>query len=438
MIRGFSKLSTDEKINLIAQQSGNPSGVKKLLRSFHHNDSDLQSLFEQISENTISNFYLPYNVAPNFVINGNSYIIPMVTEESSVVAASSKSAKFWASNGGFRTNIISTIKKGQVHMLWHENKNILADIFPKLKSYILENTRDVTEQMKKRGGGIQDIKLIDKTGDLERYYQLDVSFETVDAMGANFINTVLEKIATLFQASLKTYVNIPETGYEIIMSILSNYTPECLVECSVECSIESFSKFSPHQNPTKFARKFEAAANIAKTDISRATTHNKGIYNGIDAVALATGNDWRAIEAAGHAYAARDGQYRALTDISLSENIFRYTLTVPLAIGTVGGLTNIHPLAKFSLELLKNPGAKKLMAVMASAGMANNFAAVASLVTSGIQKGHMKLHLTNILKQLHTDAKQTQQAMEYFKDKTVSFSAVKHFLSEQQDNTFVE
>ena len=428
MIRGFSKLSTDEKINLIAQQSGNPSGVKKLLRSFHHNDSDLQSLFEQISENTISNFYLPYNVAPNFVINGNSYIIPMVTEESSVVAASSKSAKFWASNGGFRTNIISTIKKGQVHMLWHENKNILADIFPKLKSYILENTRDVTEQMKKRGGGIQDIKLIDKTGDLERYYQLDVSFETVDAMGANFINTVLEKIATLFQASLKTYVNIPETGYEIIMSILSNYTPECLVECSVECSIESFSKFSPHQNPTKFARKFEAAANIAKTDISRATTHNKGIYNGIDAVALATGNDWRAIEAAGHAYAARDGQYRALTDISLSENIFRYTLTVPLAIGTVGGLTNIHPLAKFSLELLKNPGAKKLMAVMASAGMANNFAAVTSLVTSGIQKGHMKLHLENILMAFDVDEDMKDKIRAYFKDKEVTHEKVMAFI----------
>jgi hydroxymethylglutaryl-CoA reductase len=170
------------------------------------------------------------------------------------------------------------------------------------------------------------------------------------------------------------------------------------------------------------------AVDIANHDVSRAVTHNKGIYNGIDGVVLATGNDWRAVESAGHAYAAATGHYRSLSDVSVENGIFRYSITVPLAVGTVGGLTKNHPLAKLSLKILDNPSAKELMEVIAALGMANNFSAVTSLVTTGIQSGHMKMHLSNILNQLGATERLKQLAAEFFADKTVTFSAVKKFL----------
>nr|HQU41084.1 hypothetical protein [Chitinophagales bacterium] len=176
------------------------------------------------------------------------------------------------------------------------------------------------------------------------------------------------------------------------------------------------------------AKKFRTAVNIANVDVSRATTHNKGIFNGVDAVVLATGNDFRAIEACGHAYAARDGQYRSLSKVSIIDGIFRFEIELPLAVGTVGGLTRLHPLSKRSLEMLGNPGAKELMKIMASVGLAQNFAAVKALVTSGIQKGHMKMHLTNILRHFNATDLEIENALQYFADKTVSFSGVREYL----------
>ena len=177
-----------------------------------------------------------------------------------------------------------------------------------------------------------------------------------------------------------------------------------------------------------FAEKFSAAVKIAEIDTSRAVTHNKGIMNGIDAVVLATGNDFRAIEACAHAYAARDGQYRSLSKVTLSEDTFKFSLTVPLAVGTVGGLTSLHPLAKTSLAILEKPSAKELMQVMASVGLAQNFGAIKSLVTTGIQKGHMKLHLLNVFNQLGASHEEIEKGKEYFSDKVVSFTAVRNFL----------
>ena len=179
----------------------------------------------------------------------------------------------------------------------------------------------------------------------------------------------------------------------------------------------------------EFAHKFTFALRIANIDINRATTHNKGIFNGIDAVALATGNDFRAIEACGHTYAAKDGKYKSLSNAVIEDGTFKFWMNVPLAVGTVGGLTSLHPLAKRSLEMLGNPSSKELMSIMAATGLAQNFAAIRSLVTTGIQHGHMKMHLANILNHLEATEKEAKEALSYFADKIVSFTAVRDFLS---------
>jgi hydroxymethylglutaryl-CoA reductase len=214
------------------------------------------------------------------------------------------------------------------------------------------------------------------------------------------------------------------------MSILSNYTPQCLVRAWVEAPVESFAE-SALQNgmdAQQLVERFALAVRIAHLDPDRATTHNKGIYNGIDAVVIATGNDFRAIEACGHAYAARDGQYRSLSSCEVKDGVFRFWLDIPMAIGTVGGLTNLHPLAKRSLEMMGYPSAEELMKIIATVGLAQNFAAVRSLVTTGIQKGHMKMHLMNILNHLEATEKEVKEAIIYFADKIVSFTAVREFL----------
>jgi hydroxymethylglutaryl-CoA reductase len=177
-----------------------------------------------------------------------------------------------------------------------------------------------------------------------------------------------------------------------------------------------------------FAKKFDKAVRIAQIDPHRATTHNKGIFNGIDAVVLATANDFRAIEACGHTYAARDGQYRSLSNCSIENGRFKFWMDLPLAVGTVGGLTKLHPIAKRSLELLDNPSAQELMGIIAAVGLAQNFSALRSLVTTGIQKGHMKMHLLNILNHLGAKEKEVEKAVAYFKNNAVSFTAVREFL----------
>jgi hydroxymethylglutaryl-CoA reductase len=240
--------------------------------------------------------------------------------------------------------------------------------------------------MEKRGGGILDIKLVDKTDKLANYYQLHVTFETKDSMGANFINSCLEAIANQFR----------NDDIEIVMSILSNYVPECLVRAEVSCKIEDLGG----ENPQKFAEKFYQAVKIAEIEPYRAVTHNKGIMNGIDAVVLATGNDFRAVEAGAHAYAAKSGQYASLSHCSIDDGIFKFWIEIPLALGTVGGLTALHPMAKMSLEMLQKPSARELMQIMAAAGLAQNFAALRALTTKGIQHGHMTMHFHNIYKQI--------------------------------------
>lgn len=409
-IAGFSKFTKEEKINWLAKTFfTDPEVAKKTLKKYWNKDEQLQQLHDEFIENTISNFYLPYGVAPNFLINGEDYVIPMAVEESSVVAAASLVAKFWSIRGGFKTQVLSTTKVGQVHFMYEGDTRELINYFSKNKLKLLRATEAITKNMRKRGGGILDIELKDKTNDLKNYYQLHVTFETKDSMGANFINSCLEAIATAFK----------KDEIEIIMSILSNYIPECLVRAEVSCAIDELGN-----DCTGFAKKFYQAVQIATIEPYRAVTHNKGIMNGIDAVVLATGNDFRAVEAGVHAYASRDGQYRSLTQCSIEDGIFRFWIEVPLALGAVGGLTSLHPLARLSLEMLQNPSAKQLMQIVAAAGLAQNFAALRALVTTGIQEGHMKMHLQNILNQLGANEKEKQQLLEHFKKHPVTHNAV--------------
>ena len=294
-ITGFSKLSKDQKIEVVSSRFSNPTIVEEELRSFHHNDEKLQSKFEEFSENTISNFFMPFSVAPNFLINDHMYMVPMVIEESSVVAAASKAAKFWKERGGFHAEVIDTEKIGQVHFEWKGEKSFLTENFEDLKIKFFEGTKQITANMERRGGGISKIELVDMTEKEPDYYQIKAYFQTVDSMGANFVNTCLEEFAKILKAYVSEKGQNEEDLY-VIMSILSNFTPNCLVKIWVECPIEDLGMIEGIA-PEEFAKKFEKAIRIAHLDPYRATTHNKGIYNGIDSVVLATGNDFRAVEA---------------------------------------------------------------------------------------------------------------------------------------------
>ena len=428
-ISGFSKLSKTEKITwLTTNFFNNSEAATQTLTSYWNTDAKLQQLHDEFIENTITNYYLPLGVAPNFTINDTIYTIPMAIEESSVVAAASKAGKFWQERGGFKTTVLGTTKVGQVHFTYDGDKEDLQQYFDKITPKLYEDVEEITVNMKKRGGGIKNIALRDKTAAVDDYYQLHCTFETLDAMGANFINSCLEQFATTFKEGFEADARFRESGntLEIIMSILSNYVPDCLVRAEVSCPIDQLTE--KNIDGETFAKKFVQAVTIAEEEPYRAVTHNKGIMNGIDAVILATGNDFRAVEAGVHAYAARDGQYRSLTHASIKDGIFTFWMEIPLALGTVGGLTKLHPLVKWSMELLGNPSAKELMQIVAVAGLAQNFAALKSLTTTGIQQGHMKMHLMNILNQMNATPDEKQQTVNHFKSNTVTHSAVVTFI----------
>nr|WP_262710887.1 hydroxymethylglutaryl-CoA reductase, degradative [Maribacter algarum] len=424
-IQGFSKLTKEEKIDwIVSNYTHDAESAKIILKRYWNDDEALQNLHDEFIENTITNYYLPLGIAPNFLINGKLYAIPMAIEESSVVAAAGKAAKFWLDRGGFKTTILGTEKIGQVHFMFSGDADKLKSFINSVETKLRSEASDITKNMEKRGGGISKIELRDKTADLDNYYQLHCTFETLDAMGANFINSCLERFAKTFKQEALHFSEFDETekNIEIVMSILSNYVPNCLVRAEVSCPIDELADNDTDAN--EFAKKMIQAIEIAKAEPHRAVTHNKGIMNGIDAVILATGNDFRAVEAGAHAYAAKDGKYTSLTDASIENGIFKFWIEIPLAVGTVGGLTSLHPLVKLALEILQKPSAQELMQIVAVAGLAQNFAAVRSLVTTGIQEGHMKMHLLNILNQLGANETEKATLTEHFKKNSATHSAV--------------
>jgi hydroxymethylglutaryl-CoA reductase len=390
-VLGFSKKTKEEKIQWLADTYlANDATAVSTLSQYWNSNPKLQKLHDDFIENTITNYYLPFGIAPNFLINDQLYTLPMVIEESSVVAAASNAAKFWLDKGGFKAEVISTIKNGQVHINYFGTSALILNFFSEVKALLIASISSIEENMKKRGGGLLEISLVNSSEKLEGYYQLHCTFETKDAMGANFINTCLEEIAKTFENLAKEHQAFKDSSSfpEIALSILSNYVPECLVRAKVECPVSQLS--TSEIEGQLFADKFLRAIDIAKTEPRRAVTHNKGIMNGIDALVLATGNDFRAVEAGVHAYASKEGHYSSLTHATIEDGIFTFWIEIPLALGTVGGLTSLHPLVKFALSILQKPSAAQLMQIVAVAGLAQNFAAIRSLVTTGIQKSIRK------------------------------------------------
>ncbi|MGD9555667.1 MAG: hydroxymethylglutaryl-CoA reductase [Mangrovibacterium sp.] len=423
IISGFSRLSRSERIKWLEEQLDR--SMAAFLDSFELRDRYFQEIIAELSENQLSNFHLPFSVAPNFLVNGKMMVFPLVTEESSVVAALAKAAGFWAQRGGFHTCVVGTEKRGQVHFRWSGDPQRLHAEFPRIRERLIRESSHLTGKMESRGGGITKTELKYLPEVLDHYYQIDVGFDTCDAMGANFINSCMEQYGKSLRTFLAEQEEWPagERDCTILMAILSNYVPNSRARAWVECPLEMLGT-----DPHVFAEKFCMAVHIARQDVSRAVTHNKGIFNGIDALAIATGNDFRAIEAGGHAYASREGHYAGLSEASICDGRFLFSLEMPVAVGVVGGVTSLHPMTGLAMQILENPGAGELMQYLVVAGLASNWAAIQALVTTGIQKGHMKMHLSNILVALHATDEQKLAARLYFEDREVSFTEVEHYL----------
>src|SRR5690554_1608445 len=271
-VNGFSKLTKEQKIAWLASHhfKDQQAGIE-ILKQYWNSDSKLQRLHDEFIENTVSNFYLPLGIAPNFLINGKYHTIPMAIEESSVVAAAGNAAKYWQKRGGFKAEVLGTEKIGQVHLIYPGRTDKLNAFFKMVEPKLNEATLQITENMRKRKGGITSITLRDKTVDLQHYYQLHCTFQTQDAMGANFINSCLETIAKTFESELKNsdLFDPQEKEVQIVMSILSNYVPNCRVRASVSCKIKDLDA-DKNMDPMDFAQKFIRAVEIANIEPHRA------------------------------------------------------------------------------------------------------------------------------------------------------------------------
>ena len=346
-----------------------------------------ESVAGQMVENQIEIYGLPYGIVPEIIVNGKSYIVPMVTEEPSVIAASSYASKLINLAGGTTTIQEKREMIGEIAIV--KSPLTLEAVKAKLeeqKESLFTIANNAHPSIVKRGGGIRDIWVEEKSSDKEQFYIFYVSVDTQEAMGANMLNTILESLVSPIEAM---------TEGESIMAILSNLATNSVV--TAKCVL------SPRILDTKTTKgevvvdRIVLASEFSKADPYRATTHNKGIMNGIDSVVIATGNDWRAIEAGAHAFASLSGKYQPLTNWTKDEtgNLVG-TITLPLPVGTVGGSISIHPGAQFAHELLGHPSAVELAGIIASIGLAQNLAAVRALVTDGIQKGHMRLQAKSL------------------------------------------
>ena len=346
-----------------------------------------ESVAGQMVENQIEIYGLPYGIVPEIIVNGKSYIVPMVTEEPSVIAAASYASKLINLAGGTTTIQEKREMIGEIAIVKSPlTLEVVKDKLDEQKEALFTIANNAHPSIVKRGGGIRDIWVEEKSSDKERFYIFYVSVDTQEAMGANMLNTILESLVSPLEAMTKG---------ESIMAILSNLATNSVV--TAKCVL------SPRILDTKTTKGEEVvdrivlASEFSKADPYRATTHNKGIMNGIDSVVIATGNDWRAIEAGAHAYASLSGQYQPLTNWTKDEtgNLVG-TITLPLPVGTVGGSISIHPGAQFAHELFGHPSAVELAGIIASIGLAQNLAAVRALVTDGIQKGHMRLQAKSL------------------------------------------
>ena len=340
---------------------------------------------DRMIENMVAKYELPFGIAMNFVVDGDELLIPMVTEEPSVVAASSNAGKMIGESGGFQTEMETRLLIGQIVLKNIADKTAAAGLLQEKEAEIIELANAAHPSILKYGGGARKVatRIIEANEAYQTppFFVIHLMVDTGEAMGANIVNTMVEALAPYLEDL---------TGGESLMNILSNYSTESLVTAT--CSINPKYLATKNMSGEDVRDRIVEATQFATVDPYRAVTHNKGIMNGIDSVLVATGNDWRAVEAGVHAYASRSGQYRSLTRwIKGADGNLQGELTIPLSVGSVGGTLSIHPTAQFAYRLLKEPNAKELSRILACVGLAQNLAAVRALVTDGIQKGHMGL-----------------------------------------------
>ena len=380
---GFSKKSYQERLELLkAQALLSPERQVSL----EQDEQMSVTVADQLSENVVGTFSLPYSLVPEVLVNGQEYTVPYVTEEPSVVAAASYASKIIKRAGGFTAQVHERRMIGQVALYQVANLEQAQEKIASKKSELLELANQAYPSIVKRGGGARDLRVEKIKGETD-FLVVYLHVDTQEAMGANMLNTMLE--------ALKPVLEELSQG-QSLMGILSNYATDSLVTASCRIAFRYLSR--QKDQGREIAEKIALASQFAQADPYRATTHNKGIFNGIDAILIATGNDWRAIEAGAHAFASRDGHYQGLSswrlDLETEELVGEMTLPMPVA--TKGGSIGLNPRVALSHELLGNPSAKELAQIIVSIGLAQNFAALKALVSTGIQQGHMKLQAKSL------------------------------------------
>lgn len=377
LFQGFSKLSREERFKRLLALGAITAEDVTFLKNGGIKDLNLA---DKLIENVIGYFQLPLGVATNFNINGQDYVIPMAVEETSIIAALSKSAKWIRQSGEIKTWIAGDCILGQIQLAKVNNFQEFSRIFDANRHYLIEKAnKDVAANMVKRGGGVADLQLRQlQREDGKDMAVIHLTMNSCDAMGANIINQVLEYLKAPIEEL---------TGEEVTMCILSNLNDQKLTTAQV--TIRSIDPI--------LGNKLQEASLFAEMDSYRAATHNKGVMNGIDPVLIATGNDWRAVEAGVHAYAAREGRYQAITRWRYKDGVLTGQLTAPIIVGTIGGVTALHPTAKMCLRMMNVASANELSQVIAAVGLVQNLGALKALCTEGIIQGHMKLHIDNLL-----------------------------------------
>ena len=383
---GFYKHSISKRLELMESWLG---------LSINSADTMLPEAYaNQMIENYLFNYHLPLGVAVNLKVNNAEYVVPMAIEEPSVIAAASFGAKLL---GNIQAETKERLLIGQIIMTVQQPMAEIQQIIKENKAKLLDIASQASASMVRRGGGPRDIWVEEKEHPNRNYISIYLSLDPCDAMGANVINTVLEALSPTMESIIEG---------EVLMSILSNYQPQALTIASAKIPFAHLS--NDKDEAISLAERLEMASDYAWLDPYRATTHNKGIMNGIDAVVIATGNDWRAIEAGAHAYAVKDGQYRSLTkwQVNYENEMLEGSIEIPLQVATVGGTLSSHPTAKLALQMLNITSAKDLSNVIASVGLVQNFAAMRALVSEGIQKGHMRMQARALAMQVGATIKE--------------------------------
>ena len=377
---GFAKLSPTERIEALLKEGLLTWDEAQILKE----QKGLPlSIADQLTENVLSTFDLPFSLAPYFLINGRDYVLPMVTEEPSVVAAASFAAKLIQRSGGFTTQVHQRQMIGEIALTDVEDMEVASRRILEDKESLLQLANEAYPSIVKRGGGARDLWVENKGDFLIVYLAVDPK----EAMGANMLNTMLEALTDRIHEL---------SGGQALMAILSNLATRSLV--SARCAIDFKALSRNPEEAIEIAHRMELASQLAQVDPYRAATHNKGIFNGIDALVLATGNDWRAIEAGAHAYAAQSGSYKGLSHWTSQpkEKKLYGEITLPMPVATKGGSIGLNPTVQVSHRLLGEPSAIELAGIIASLGLAQNLAALKALVTTGIQAGHMKLQARSL------------------------------------------